>query len=436
MQAGVTAQNFGEHIGAFYRQKQPVGKVALVLGAGNLSSIPAMDILHRLYACGEVVLLKMNPVNAGVGPVIEQVFAPFIDAGYLRICYGGAEVGAYLVEHAAIEAIHITGSARTHDAIVFGPGEAGAVRKHQGAPRLQKPISSELGGISPVIILPGSWSKADIAYQAEQVATMRLLNNGYTCVAGQLLITPKNWPQRTEFLDALRAVFRRAPSRAPYYPGSERRLRAVLEQHPHAERFSHDALRTIVSDLDPQDHDEICFREEFFAPILAEMPLPGADAASYLRAAVQFCNARLVGTLGVTILGHPATMCALGSTVEEAVAALRYGVVGVNEWHGAAFSLPQAPWGGYPGASLADVQSGIGVVHNSLLFDKPEKTVIRGSFYAFPRGVLHGDYALLPRQPWLIGNRTGHITARRVTAFAFDNNLAHLPGIFAAALRG
>ncbi|NJM06603.1 aldehyde dehydrogenase, partial [Candidatus Gracilibacteria bacterium] len=358
--------------------------------------------MNRLYVFGEVVLLKMNPINAGVGPLLEQVFAPFVEAGYLRICYGGAEVGAYLVEHAGIEAVHITGSVRTHDAIVFGPGAEGAERKRRHTPRLHKPISSELGGICPVIILPGTWSKADIAYQAEQVATMRLLNNGYTCVAAQVLITSRSWPQRAEFMDALRAIFRRVAPRADYYPGGDRRLQAVLEQHPAAERFTHDPLRTIIGDVDPCNHDEISFREEFFAPILAETALAGDDAASYLRNAVQFCNERLVGTLGATLLGHPTTMRALGPAVEAAVDALHYGVIGVNEWHGAAFSLAQAPWGGYPGASIYDVQSGVGVVHNSLFFDRPEKTVIRGSFYAFPRGVLHGDFALFPRQPWLI----------------------------------
>jgi hypothetical protein len=38
------------------------------------------------------------------------------------------------------------------------------------------------------------------------------------------------------------------------------------------------------------------------------------------------------------------------------------------------------PWGGIPGNNIYDVQSRIGVVNNYLMFDKPEKTVMRGSF--------------------------------------------------------
>src|ERR1700712_1252979 len=50
------------------------GAVALVLGAGNVSSIPPMDLLYKLFVDNEVVVLKMNPVNAVVGPQLERGF--------------------------------------------------------------------------------------------------------------------------------------------------------------------------------------------------------------------------------------------------------------------------------------------------------------------------------------------------------------------------
>ena len=45
---------------------------------------------------------------------------------------------------------------------------------------------------------------------------------------------------------------------------------------------------------------------------------------------------------------------------------------------------------------MNDIQSGIGVVHNTFLLEKTEKTVVRGSFYPSPRSVLHGDFSMLP----------------------------------------
>jgi aldehyde dehydrogenase (NAD(P)+) len=110
--------------------------------------------------------------------------------------------------------------------------------------------------------------------------------------------------------------------------------------------------------------------------------------------------------------------------------------VGVNVWNAVAFLLAQATWGAHPGHTLEDVGSGIGVVRNSFMFDRPQKTVVRGPFYPFPRSWLHGDTSLLPKPPWFVTNRTAHVTARRVATVAVDPRLRHLPGILWSALRG
>ncbi len=113
---------------------------------GNVSSIPATDTISKLFQEGHVVLLKMNPVNEYLGPVFQRLFARLIELGYVRIIYGGAQVGAAAVEHPAIEEVHITGSIHSHDAIAWGP--AGPERDPPQArhdPVLKKPITSELG---------------------------------------------------------------------------------------------------------------------------------------------------------------------------------------------------------------------------------------------------------------------------------------------------
>ena len=153
-----------------------MGKIALVLGAGNANSIASLDMLYRLIAHGQVVLLKLNPVNEYLGPILEKIFEPFVSAGYIQFVYGSADVGHYLVHHPEISEIHITGSSHTHDAIVFGMGEEGERNKKLHNQILNKPITSELGGISPVIVVPGNWSDADIRFQAERIVTMKMHN--------------------------------------------------------------------------------------------------------------------------------------------------------------------------------------------------------------------------------------------------------------------
>ncbi len=77
----------------FYRAPSHTGRVALVLGAGNVSSIGAMDVLYKMFVEGEVVILKMNPVNEYLGPILDEAFAPLRERGYFRVVYGGAAEG-------------------------------------------------------------------------------------------------------------------------------------------------------------------------------------------------------------------------------------------------------------------------------------------------------------------------------------------------------
>ena len=74
----------------------------------------------------EVVLLKASPVNGSyMGPFTAQLLAPFVEAGWLAVVYGGREVGAYTTHHPKVTHIHLTGSADTYNAIVWGsPGGA------------------------------------------------------------------------------------------------------------------------------------------------------------------------------------------------------------------------------------------------------------------------------------------------------------------------
>jgi hypothetical protein len=160
MQPGVTEGNLADTMAVFHRQAAPQGAVTVVLGAGNIASIAPLDVLYKLFAEGHVCLLKMNPVNDYLGPIFEGVFGDLVAAGFVRFAYGGSEVGERLTQHEGIDEIHITGSSRTHDAIVFGGGDEGVARKARGEPINTKRMSSELGNVSPTIVVPGPWDAA------------------------------------------------------------------------------------------------------------------------------------------------------------------------------------------------------------------------------------------------------------------------------------
>ncbi|MHB8195320.1 MAG: aldehyde dehydrogenase family protein [Vulcanimicrobiaceae bacterium] len=406
MQPGITAENLQRHIAPFYRQVDPPGRVSLVLGAGNIAAIPPLDVLYLMFNFGDVCILKMNPVNAYLGPIFEQIFAPLIEGHFLRIVYGAGDVGSYLSRHPSVEAVHITGSARTHDLIVWGNDDP--AQRAGRTPQLQKPITSELGNVSPTIVVPGAWSDADIAFHAEQIATQKLHNGGFNCIASQVLILPSDWPQTPQLLAALEHVLRAAPTRPAYYPGAEDRAqRLIAGTSPEQNSGASQPRACTLLRLDATDATQRLFQEEAFCNVLAYVELPG-DAGTFLHAAVAFANDRLHGTLGANLIVDPRTQTRHASELDAAIAALRYGCVAVNTWTGVGFLLTEAPWGAFPGETIDDVRSGIGQVHNAFFFSAAQKSVVRGPFAPFPRSLRNGEYTLLPKPPWFITNRVAH----------------------------
>jgi hypothetical protein len=406
--------------------------VGLVLGAGNITSIPPLDVLYEVFAQNRVALLKLNPVLDGLFDAYAAALKPLIDAGFLRIVLGAGDVGSYLAYHAGISHVHMTGSAATHDAIVWGGGQGRAALKAANTPLLKKPISSELGGVSPIIIVPGKWSKADLRFQAEHVATQRLHNGGYNCIAGQIVVLSPGWEQKDAFLAELRSALDRAPVRSAWYPGSDDRVAAAEKAYPDAARYGQ-GTRLLV-EISAEDDASTIETTECFSPVLGVIEVPGVGI-DFLRTAVETVNRDFLGTLGANILIDPSTRRALGDAFMDQVAELRYGTIAINTWTGFGYLTAAAPWGGHPGATLADVQSGIGVVHNALLIDSPERSVIYGPFRPFPRSIGGGEFALFPKPPWFVTARSAATTGRRLVGFASKPSWLKMPAVFAAAFR-
>ncbi|WP_329499902.1 aldehyde dehydrogenase family protein [Kitasatospora herbaricolor] len=333
---GTTLESVRKQAAGQYRGRPRPAGVALVLGAGNIPAMTAVDILHKLYSEGQVVVVKMNPVNAYLRPHFEQIFAEFTDRGWLRFVDGGPAEGAYLTTHHGVDSIHVTGSDRTHDAIVWGSDDQAEQRRRDDRPLIDKPFTSELGGVSPCIVAPGRWSAADFRFQAEHIVTSKMNNSGHNCIASQILVLPRSWDGTEHLLAEIRKVLRALPARTDYYPGAEQRLAAVRAAHRDAESYA-DGHRLLVPDI--TDHDDILIKCEVFASALGVVRLPGATPTEFLRHAVEFANDRLPGTLGATLIVHPRTERAHRAAVQKAVADLRYGTLGVNCWSAAGFLL-------------------------------------------------------------------------------------------------
>jgi hypothetical protein len=252
-------------------------------------------------------------------------------------------------------------------------------------PVLEKPITSELGNVSPWIFLPGKYSRRQLAFQAENVAASVINNVSFNCVATKVLITWKRWPLRPQFLDLIDTVFTRTPNRVSYYPGAVDRYRHLTEADP-ADELTELLPWTLLRDVDPDDKPQF-FDEESFVCVVVEVALDAQTPEDFFRKAVEFANQRLSGTLCAAVT-HPAQFRSDASNerlLQTGLAELKYGAVAVNHWPGLMYAMMSPPWGGFPGSSLADAQSGIGWVHNTFLLDGIEKSVLEGPLTMFPK---------------------------------------------------
>lgn len=427
MEPGIALGSARSFLGGIHTKPETgVPAVAAVLGAGNVSSITPLDVLHRLFVDGHVVAAKCHPINEYIGPHLERAFGSLIDEGVVRFVYGGAETGARLVEHPGVDQVHMTGSERTHDSIVWGVGDEATARRARGEARLNKPITSELGNVSPVVVVPGKWSDRQIHHQAEHVATQLLHNAGHNCNAAEVLVLPEAWPQRAEFMEALGERIASRPPRHAYYPGSGDRFDRVVASGARVRMFGdrqHESIPpAIVEGIDPYG-DSPAFGNEAFCHVLATTLIGGDDPGEYLERAVAFCNDRLRGTLNATILVDPSTAKSLGGKVGRSVSALRYGCVGVNVWAAAGFPLGVVPWGAYPGHTAEDIQSGTGFVHNARLVDRPEKSVITAPFHQ------------VPKPPWSVFHRRSAKALRAAAMFEAAPGAARLAKVLGPAMR-
>jgi phenylacetaldehyde dehydrogenase len=152
-----------------YTRKEPVGVVGAII-PWNFPLLMAAWKIAPALATGCTVVLKPaedTPLSAlRLGELIEQAGYP---AGVVNIVTGyGHTAGAALARDARIDKIAFTGSTQT-----------GKLIGHAALDNMTR-MSLELGGKSPVIVLPD----VDIDQAAAGVANAIFFNQGQVCTAG------------------------------------------------------------------------------------------------------------------------------------------------------------------------------------------------------------------------------------------------------------
>lgn len=358
------------HVSGEPRQVNPLEKppgVIAISGAGNYSS--SIEMVTALFLENKAVIHKPHAINEATDKIWEKIFAPLIQRKAVAFC--DADQGREMSTLEGLDAIYFTGST----------GVAHAIQDDASAP-----LVSECGGNNPCLIVPGDrpWTDKELAHWAVEITSVGKLNGGAVCGRPQTIITSKNWPQREAFLDALRkAISEDTFACSTYYPGVDKTKASFIENQPTAEVLQPQDGKHPAGDfvfIPGVGEDDFAVHNEAFCQIFSELPLDTENNADdFLARATDFCNNRLLGSLGCMLLVDGDTFATHEARVHQAVHELNYGGIAVNSVPPNIWLNPYLTWSGC-GETTDDFVSGVGNFGNGLNFEKVVKSVIIDDF--------------------------------------------------------
>jgi aldehyde dehydrogenase (NAD+) len=159
--------------GRVWQQCEPLGCV-LIIAPWNYPFQLCIHPLVSALAAGNSVVLKPSEQAPHTAALIARILPQAFAAEQLQVVLGGAETAAQLLEE-QFDHIFFTGSSRVGSLVM------------QAAAKQLTPVTLELGGKSPVIVL----DDADITITARRLAWGKGLNAGQTCIApDHVLVQP------------------------------------------------------------------------------------------------------------------------------------------------------------------------------------------------------------------------------------------------------
>ena len=164
----ITYQPAGKQVHA-WTLREPVGVVAAIVPWNSPLVLTAMKLAPALAAGCTLVLKPAEDTSLTALRLGELMLEAGLPAGVLNIVTGrGATCGAALASHPGVDKIAFTGSTATGRAIL--DASKGNIKR----------VTLELGGKSPVLILPD----ADLDLAIPGAANAIFFNGGQVCVAG------------------------------------------------------------------------------------------------------------------------------------------------------------------------------------------------------------------------------------------------------------
>lgn len=196
-----TAPSIGQAPGNAKIYPEPYGTV-LIISPWNYPLLLALDPLVAAVAAGNCCIIKPSEYAPATSLLLHRLISRTFDPGHVCIIEGGSDVGEALLE-CRFDYIFYTGG-KTVGRIVM-----------EKASRHLTPVTLELGGKSPVVVL----DDADVDVAARRIAFGKLLNCGQTCVAPDYLLVGKGIKERfiRAFIRETEKMYGSQPMESPDY---------------------------------------------------------------------------------------------------------------------------------------------------------------------------------------------------------------------------
>ncbi len=217
---------------------------------------PAVDAI----AAGNRVALKPSEHTPRTAALIAEVVEQALGPDIARTVLGDAAVAADF-------------AAQPWDHLVFTGGTETGRKVAMAAARNLVPVTLELGGKCPALVLPG----ADLARAARDVLVGKLVNAGQTCVAPDTVLLVGH--SRAAFEAACRATGLGLPEGAILSDAQAARLDALTRDAALAKLAPDGEGRRRALALAEAPSGSALDRDEIFGPVLAVVEAATLDAA-------------------------------------------------------------------------------------------------------------------------------------------------------------
>jgi len=375
--------------------------VTVVLGAGNQSFLSLIDTLQICLVDKEVVLLKHHPIRPHLFNLYSILLEPLIQKGYIRqIQDKGIPETTAMLSDKRVARVHLTGSLKTEQAVfpIFS-------QKHDNNDdnsQIREMVTSELGCVTPVIVVPGQYKEKELIHMARSIACSKKMSGGCNCNCANALVLPLVWEQKDVFRTILIEELQRAYDQPAYYPGA-REKKSMLMKHYQSlgedratvvkgrefagvVRNSEDNVVLLECGTPGKDgFDGTALIQEAFCPALAVVELDSNGCATeYLEnVVVPFLNNKenIYGSLSCMMFAPQSFFLEKNTddVLDKTIAHLNYGTVAVNTLSllGYMAALEGGMWGGH--YKELNHQSGYGCIGNLYgIEEQPSKSVVRG----------------------------------------------------------